>query len=89
MFSFPNNVFNHPIALIYHLFHIFIYIISFRFKCNLLSSHPTSTLHVSDVLGHHQLSSIFLNCCTVCQNFVSRLNKIFPDYNKLTLLKIN
>jgi hypothetical protein len=33
MFSFPNIVFKHPVALIYHLFHIY-----FRLKCNLLSS---------------------------------------------------
>jgi hypothetical protein len=28
--------------------------IYFRLKCNVLSSHPSSTLHVSAVYGHHQ-----------------------------------
>jgi hypothetical protein len=55
MFSFLNIVFKHPGALIYNLFHI-----HFRLKCNLLSSHSSSTLHVSAVYGHHQVPSILL-----------------------------
>jgi hypothetical protein len=31
MFSFPNIVFKHPVALTYHLIHIY-----FRLKCNVL-----------------------------------------------------
>jgi hypothetical protein len=54
-FSFPNIEFKHPVALIYNLFHIY-----FRLKCSLLCSHPSSTLHVSAVYGHHQVSSILL-----------------------------
>jgi hypothetical protein len=55
MFPFLNIVFTYPIALIYHLFHIY-----FRLKYNLLYSHPSSTLHGSAVYGHHQVSSISL-----------------------------
>jgi hypothetical protein len=55
MFSFPNIVFKHHFALTYHLFHIY-----FRLKCNLLSNHPSSTLHGSAVYGHHQASSVLL-----------------------------
>jgi hypothetical protein len=55
VFSFPNIVFNSPVALTHNLFHIY-----FRLKCNLLSSRPSSTLHVSAVYDHHQISSILL-----------------------------
>jgi hypothetical protein len=55
VFSFPNTVFKHPVVLIYHLFYIY-----FCFKCNLLSSHPSSTLHILAVYGHHQVSSVLL-----------------------------
>jgi hypothetical protein len=55
MFSFPNNLFKNPVALIYHLFHIY-----FRLKYNLLSSHRSSTVHCSAVYGHHQVSSILI-----------------------------
>jgi hypothetical protein len=48
-------VFKHPVALIYHLIHIY-----FRLKCNLLYSHPSSTLHGSAVYSHHQVSSDLL-----------------------------
>jgi hypothetical protein len=34
--------------------------IYFHFKCNLLSSHPSSSLHVSVVYGHHQVLSYLL-----------------------------
>jgi hypothetical protein len=54
MFSFSNVVFKHPVKLIYHVFHIYL-----RLKCNLLYSHPSSTLHGSDVYGH-QVSSVLL-----------------------------
>jgi hypothetical protein len=47
----------------------------FRLKYNLLSSHPSSSLHVSAVYGHH-LVSIFQNYCTACQNYVPRVNTI-------------
>jgi hypothetical protein len=39
-------MFKPPVALIYHLFHIY-----FRLKYNLLHSHPSSTLHGSAVYG--------------------------------------
>jgi hypothetical protein len=55
MFSFPNIVFEQPVALTCHLFHI-----SFRLKCNLLYSHPSSTLHGSDIYDHHLVSSVLL-----------------------------
>jgi hypothetical protein len=41
---FSDIVLKHPVTLIYHLFHIY-----FRLKCNLLSSHPSSSLHVSEL----------------------------------------
>jgi hypothetical protein len=73
-----NNIksYMHPVVLIYHLFHI-----SFRLKCILLSSHPSSMLHVSAVYGHYQASSILLTLlhCVVCQNYASRVNAIFPN----------
>jgi hypothetical protein len=50
MFPFPNIVFKHPVALIYHSFHIY-----FHVECNLLHSHPSSTSHISAVYGHHQV----------------------------------
>jgi hypothetical protein len=34
--------------------------IYFHRKCNLLSSHPSSSLHVSAVYGHHQALSVLL-----------------------------
>jgi hypothetical protein len=43
------------IAICPHLFHIYLHL-----KCNLLSSHPSSSLHVSAVYGHHQVSSVSL-----------------------------
>jgi hypothetical protein len=52
-FSLINIVFKYPVALIYHLFHIY-----FRLKFNLLSSHPFP--HVSAVYSHRQVSSILL-----------------------------
>jgi hypothetical protein len=52
MFSFPNVVFKHPVALIYHIY--------FRLNSNVLHSHPSSTLHGSAVYGHYQESSILL-----------------------------
>jgi hypothetical protein len=55
MFSFANIVFKLPVALIYHLFHIY-----FRLECNVLHSHSSSELHGSAVYGHHQVSSILL-----------------------------
>jgi hypothetical protein len=55
MFALPNIVFKHPVALIYHIFYIY-----FRLKCNLLCSHPYSTLHDSAAYGHHQVSSSLL-----------------------------
>jgi hypothetical protein len=55
MFSFPNIVFKHSVALIYHLFHIY-----FPPKCNSLSSHPSSILHVSAVYGHCQVAFTLL-----------------------------
>jgi hypothetical protein len=66
MFSFPKIVFKHPVALIDHLFHIY-----FRLKRNLVSCHPSSTLHVSAVYGHHQASSILLKSlhCTRMSKF--------------------
>jgi hypothetical protein len=55
------------------LFHIY-----FRLKCNLLSSHPTSSLHVLAVYGHHQVSSILLKLlhsmsklCIACEHNIS------------------
>jgi hypothetical protein len=56
MFSFPNILFKHPVALIYHLFHIY-----FLLKYNLLVYiQPSSTLYVSDIYDHHQVSSTLL-----------------------------
>jgi hypothetical protein len=55
MFTFPNIVFKDPVALIYHLFHIY-----FRLKYNLLYSNPSSTLRGSAVYDHHQVSSVLL-----------------------------
>jgi hypothetical protein len=55
LFFLINILFKYPVALIHHLFHIY-----FRLKCNLLSSHPSSTLHGSAVYSHHQVSSILL-----------------------------
>jgi hypothetical protein len=55
MFSFSNIVFKHPIAWIYHLFHVY-----FRLKRNLLSSHPSCTPHVSVVYCHRQVSPVLL-----------------------------
>jgi hypothetical protein len=54
---FLNIEFKHPVALIYNLLHIY-----FRLKCNVLLSHPSSTLHGSAVrvYGHHKVSSILL-----------------------------
>jgi hypothetical protein len=52
-------VFKRPVPLIYHLFYIY-----FLFKCNLLFSDLSSSLQVSAVYRHHQVSSSFLNCCT-------------------------
>jgi hypothetical protein len=73
MFSLPNIVFKHPVALIYHLFHIY-----FHLKCNLLSSHPSPTLHILAVYGHRQVSSIMLkllHCmsefCIACERNIS------------------
>jgi hypothetical protein len=43
-----NILFKHPVSWIYHLFNIY-----FPLKCNLLSSRPSSTLHVSAVYGHY------------------------------------
>jgi hypothetical protein len=67
---FPNIVFKHPVAFIYHLFHIY-----FRLRCSLLSSHPSSSLHVSAVYDHHQVSSILLKLlhsmskfCVACKS---------------------
>jgi hypothetical protein len=70
-FSFPNIVFKHPVALIYYLFHIY-----FRLTCILLSSHPSSTLHVSAVYGHQQVSSILLKLlhCMLKFQFASERN---------------
>jgi hypothetical protein len=48
-------VFEHPVALIYNSFHIY-----FRLKCNLLFNDPSTSLYVSAVYGHHQISSILL-----------------------------
>jgi hypothetical protein len=58
-------VFKNPVALIYHLFHIF----------------PSPSQHVSDAYGHRQVSSISLKLLhyTVCENFISRANAIFLD----------
>jgi hypothetical protein len=39
------------------IIHVTIY---FRLKCNLLSSHPSSTLHVSVFYDPHQVSSVLL-----------------------------
>jgi hypothetical protein len=39
----------------YRLFHIYLCL-----KCNVLSSHPSSSLHVSAVYGHRQISSVLL-----------------------------
>jgi hypothetical protein len=64
MSSFPTIVFKHPVALIYHLFHI-----CFRVKCNVLASHPSSTLHVSAVYSHHQVSSILLKLLHCTRKF--------------------
>jgi hypothetical protein len=50
MFSFPNIVFKHPVALKYHLFRIY-----FRLKCNLLTSRPSSTVHVSALYDLHEI----------------------------------
>jgi hypothetical protein len=72
-FAFPNILFKHPLALIYHLFHIY-----FSLKCSSLPSHPSATLHVSAVHGHHQVSSIFLKLLQ-CQNFLSRVKEMFLD----------
>jgi hypothetical protein len=73
MLTFPTTVFKHFVALIYHLLHIY-----FRLKCNLVSSHPSSTSYVSVVHGHHQVSSILLkllNCMSksriACERDVS------------------
>jgi hypothetical protein len=72
---FPHIVFKHPVALIHNLFHIY-----FRLQCNLLSSQPSSALHVSAVDRHHLVSSILLkllHCIskfrTTCERDVSWL----------------
>jgi hypothetical protein len=49
-----NIVFRYPVALIY------IFYTYFRLKCNVLYSHPSSSLHVSTVYGHHQVLSVLL-----------------------------
>jgi hypothetical protein len=65
MFSFPNIVFKHPVALIYHLFHI-----NFRLKYKVLNSHPSSTLHGSAAIySHHPVSSILLKFSRCMSNF--------------------
>jgi hypothetical protein len=75
MFSFPNIVFKHPVALIFHIY--------FRLKCNLLCSNQSSTLLGSPVYGHNQVSSIpssllkLLHCMSksriACERDISRL----------------
>jgi hypothetical protein len=42
-------------VLLFHLFHTY-----FSLKCNLFSSPLSSSLNVSFVYGHHQISSILL-----------------------------
>jgi hypothetical protein len=55
VFSFPNIVFKHPVALIHNLFHIY-----FRLKYTLLYNYPSSTIHGCAIYGHHQVSYILL-----------------------------
>jgi hypothetical protein len=60
-----NIVFKHPVALIYHLFHIY-----FHLKCNLLSSHPSSTCFgcirpSSGVFCHAKIVALYLAMCPV------------------------
>jgi hypothetical protein len=45
MFSFPDIVFRHPVAIIYHLFHI-----HFRLKYNLLVNLPYYMIGLSSTL---------------------------------------
>jgi hypothetical protein len=78
MLYFPNIVFKHSVALIYHLFHIY-----FRLKCNLLSSHPSSTLHVSAVYGHHEVSSSLLKVVALYVKISYRVS------TRCFLIKIN
>jgi hypothetical protein len=59
-----------------HFFHLFY--IYFHLKCNLLYSHPSSTLHVLDVYSHHQVSSLLLKLlqcmskfCITCEHDIS------------------
>jgi hypothetical protein len=49
-YSPQHPVLEHPQSVVY---------ICFRLKCNLLSSHHSSSLHVSAVEGHHQVLSVY------------------------------
>jgi hypothetical protein len=73
MFSFPNIVFKHPVTLICHLFHIY-----FRLKYILLYSQPSSTLHVSAVYGHYQVSSVLLKLLHCMSKFHIPRERDFP-----------
>jgi hypothetical protein len=85
MFPFPNIVFKHSVALIYHLFHI-----QFGLKYNLLYSHLSFTLHVSAVFGDYQVSILLklLHCMSkfliACERDISLIKtyeltfKYFP-----------
>jgi hypothetical protein len=61
----------HPVALIYHLFHVY-----FHLKCNLLSSHASST-HVLAVYGNQVSSTLqkLLHCMSkfhiACESDIS------------------
>jgi hypothetical protein len=76
MFSFPNILYKYPAALICHLFHTY-----FNLKCNLLSGHPSSTLHVSAVYDHHQVSYILLKLlhCMSKLSFRVCKTRLYPD----------
>jgi hypothetical protein len=84
MFSFPNNAFKHSIALTLNVFHIY-----FRLKCNVLHRHISSTLHGLAVHDHHQVPSILPKLLHCISKLRIACERIFPDKNKLTVIKTN
>jgi hypothetical protein len=61
--------------------------IYFCFKCNLLSNHPSSWLHVSATYSHHQMLSVLLkllHCmsklCIMCESYIHSLMELSPAW---------
>jgi hypothetical protein len=60
--------------------------IYFRFKCNLrISSHPSSSLHISAICDHHHVLSILLKLLNCMWKSHIACNTVFPNWNELSL----